>query len=170
MKGLHADTPVYFEKNSVYDIFAEAEDAEHLVERTLIPHILGKKLLDFGCGSGKYSALLAPYAKTIYAYDRSKDQCNLTRAHTTQLQNVTVYDSLSTLPADADVAIACWVFGTIPENEREDTFHQLTQCIKPEGKILFVENDTTGEFEDIRGKTTHPDKPTERYNNWLIAK
>lgn len=115
MKGLHADTPVYFEKNSVYDIFADAEDAEHLVERTLIPHILGKKLLDFGCGSGKYSVLLAPYAHTIAAYDRSEDQRNLTRAHTEGVKNVTVYDSLSTLPGDADVAIACWVVGTVPE-------------------------------------------------------
>jgi SAM-dependent methyltransferase len=41
--------------------------------KLLVPHILDKKILDFGCGVGHGSYLLSQYAKSVVGFDRNKE-------------------------------------------------------------------------------------------------
>ena len=41
--------------------------------KLLVPHILNKKILDFGCGVGHGSYLLSQYAKSVVGFDRCEE-------------------------------------------------------------------------------------------------
>lgn len=172
-KWLHRETPIYFELNTIYETFSHAEDYPWHILSYLIPYIKDKVLIDFGCGTGKYTHALAWYSKYIYAIDASKDQVWYTQNRTQKYNNIS-YHTIENwvLPqTNATCVIACRVLWTIKDELQRDTiFTNLINSLQPWCMIYFIENDTTGEFEEIRGKTTDPLQPTLAYNNRLEKK
>ena len=45
--------------------------------------------------------------------------------------------------------------------------NELIRVLKPNGKIILVENDENSEFEIIRNR--HLDNRTKEYNNWILS-
>lgn len=172
MKWLHAHTPVYYQDNEIYDIFSQAEDFPMQIYTFLKPFITGKILVDYGCGTGKYTSLYAPFASKVYAMDISLSQIERAKNKTKQYDHITYMhlnesEAIQITPI-GDVAIACWVLGTIKNTiQRKKSFQQLVQYMKPWSTIFFVENNHKGEFEQIRNKLNDPHETTQQYNTWL---
>ncbi|MDO8507907.1 MAG: class I SAM-dependent methyltransferase [bacterium] len=163
----------YYEEAGIYRLFSAREDAPGKIFETLLSEMKGKTLLDLGCGSGKYTKLFAPYAPKIVALDASKDQLSLAEKDTDGYDNIdfvhTQAEDMKLPSKSIDVALASWVLGTVEdEKRRKDILCNIERTLKPRGKIFLVENDTGGEFEQIRGRTNDPLERTKKYNEWLV--
>jgi len=97
------------------------------------------KILDFGCGSGRYTIPLAPHCKTIVAYDPCPEAINLLNRQSQQnvMPTQDLGDVLRAAPYDMVVCIF-GVLSHIPERQaRLDTLRFLRRCLAADG-LLFV--------------------------------
>jgi tRNA (uracil-5-)-methyltransferase TRM9 len=97
------------------------------------------KILDFGCGSGRYAIPLAPHCKTIVAYDPCPEAINLLNRQTQQnvMPSHDLGDVLRAAPYDMVVCIF-GVLSHIPQRqERLNTLRFLRSCLAADG-LLFA--------------------------------
>lgn len=166
-KGLNSKSKVYYERQNVYEIFSRAEDYPKKVEDFLRKHINGGKVLDAGCGSGKWISLLETLSEEYIGIDLSEEQIKEARKKINKSNSILQIGDLENLnfPDNSfDFVISSWALGTITLKEkREKVVQELKRVLKPNGTIYLIENDSVGEFEQLRGHI----KRTEDYNNWL---
>ena len=98
-------------------------------------------ILDFGCGIGKLTALLARefLKSTVYGYDISKECLYVAKKENAELRNLYFIDSL----AEAyrfDIVVVAGVFHHIQSNERRATMCKLRDILKPGGRIIIFEH------------------------------
>ena len=170
-KNLLKDSNAYYKDNYYYELFSKAEDAENKVSNYLIKLVKNKIVLDAGCGTGKFLPSIEPIAQQYIGIDLSKEQLknaknkslkNNTQFINTNLSNINLKDN------SIDIIISTWVLGTIIDlNERKMCLNELIRVLKPNGKIILVENDENSEFEIIRNR--HLDNRTKEYNNWILS-
>ncbi len=164
-KSYHADA-------HIYEQFCAAEDKPGKVQAFLMELLKGKSVLDIGCGSGKYMALLAPSAARYVGLDISQEQIALAAGKSQGMGNVElICCSAEKIPLpdhSIDIVISTWGVSTILEPERRSrVLAEARRVLAPGGNIYLVENDYAGEFEYIRGRW--PDASmTADYNNWLV--
>ena len=98
-------------------------------------------ILDFGCGIGKITALLAKeFSKsTIYGHDISKESLTVARKSNFDLKNVCFLDDLSR-GQRFDLVLAIGVFHHIKPSERILTLRELKKLLKPAGRIVVFEH------------------------------
>lgn len=166
--SLQDQSEIYYERASLYEEFSRAEDAERKVADFLLPRVEGRDVLDLGCGSGKYVELFAPFARHITGVDAAEAQLSIARSKASGFGNVALIhgDALDApLPkARYDVAIACWTIGTIAdEAKRLAVIERVERLLAPGGGFYLVENDSSGAFEDLRGKNA----VSAAYHQWL---
>lgn len=159
----------YYEECDVYKVFSECEDYPGLVEKYLKEEVQGKNILDLGCGNGKYLHLLNKSAKSLFGVDLSQNQLSLVN---NKKDNVSIACAdASSLPfkdKTFDVIYSCWMFGTILDiDKRNQAMSEAKRTMIPGGKIILIENNEGGEFEDVRGRNA--DSRTKDYNNWVLS-
>lgn len=173
-EGLHADSKFYGSALDWYLRLSDAEDALGKVFELLADYVRGKRVLDFGCGVGKYIPLLSPLAASYLCFDRSVDALKIALERARGFKNVTIlHPDPTRVPLNSksvDIVIACWVFGTINnESERSIWLDECNRVLSDKGEIILIENDIGGEFETIRRR--YPDSSrTLGYNTWLETK
>ncbi len=169
-KGLNSSSSAYYDEQKVYEQFSKAEDMPKKIEAFLKKHVCGKRILDAGCGSGKFLPLLEILSREYVGIDLSKDQIKEARKKKGKENSIVKVGDLEHLPFEAetfDVIISPWVIGTIIDLEkREKVVQNLKRLLKKKGKIYLIENASTGEFEEIRNH--HLDGKTKEYNDWLL--
>jgi len=112
---------------------------KRLVFRYLGP-VMGKKILDLGCGTGNYSLELARRGATVTAIDPSREMLALARekARIEKLEITLVKGEAEKMPFekksfDAIVSVtACEFFKDI-----EMAVDEMTRVLKPTGKIVI---------------------------------
>lgn len=167
---LHAGTTVYFDENDIYETFSKAEDYKWHIISYLMPYIKNKEIIDFGCGTGKYTAAFAWYATHIHAIDASPQQVYYTKQRTLQRNTISYYAIADgRLPAtDASCLIACRVLWTIKDIPRRSiVFNNMIKSLPKWCAIYLIENDSIWSFEEIRWKIIDEELPTITYNRWL---
>lgn len=171
MKNLSNDlsefSSSYYEKADVYKIFSQAEDSEGFIWETLKNEFLNKKILDLGCGNGRYLEHINSISDYCFGVDQSLPQIQ----QSSQSLPFIVADGTSLPFANGtfDCILSCWVWGTIlDENKREKLFEEAKRVLKKGGSIYLVENDTPSEFEYYRGR--HLNTKTQDYNDWIIQR
>ena len=170
MKNLSQKSKAYYQDNDYYEIFSASEDASGEVGAFLKEISSNKTILDAGCGTGKYLEILEANSKEYVGVDLSYEQIkkaqNKVKKSTTKL----ICANLKEIPLPDnyfDLIISSWVLGTILDlEERHLALEELKRVLKPNGKIILVENAEKSFFEKLRGHDV--DGKTKVYNNWLI--
>ncbi|MCX6815182.1 MAG: class I SAM-dependent methyltransferase, partial [Candidatus Aenigmarchaeota archaeon] len=119
----------------------------------------GKVVLDLGCGSGRFIPGLAAASKKYFALDISGELLALARKKAKCLGNVELILSSAEsikLPSESvDIVISTWVISTLRDVEKKSrAISEAERVLKKGGEIWLVENDSRGEFEDIRMPST----------------
>jgi 2-polyprenyl-3-methyl-5-hydroxy-6-metoxy-1,4-benzoquinol methylase len=98
-------------------------------------------ILDFGCGIGKVTALLARgfLKSTVYGYDISKECLSVAKKENAELKNVYFIDDLSKAHR-FDLVMVAGVFHHIKSNEQLATMCRLRDLLKPGGRIIIFEH------------------------------
>lgn len=166
MSDLSENSISYQQNADIYQSFSDAEDYPGYVADYLKTILQQKKVLDLGCGNGKYTNTLHPICQIIGA-DKSFEQVKKAKLNSPQSSFIQA-DALS-LPFEPifDCIIACWMLGTLVQHERQlKAINEIKRCLATDGKIVLVENDINSEFERIRGRDK--DNRTQDYNNFLL--
>ena len=169
--GLAADSVYYYSKAGIYERFARAEDTPGLVARFLRAQLARKDVLDLGCGTGKYAALLSPCVRSYTGLDISPDALALAARRCPGCRLIRGAAQDIPLPAGSlDAVFACWVLGTMPSADaRSAALAECRRVLRPHGTIYLIENDIGGEFEYVRGRC--PDtRRTAAYNDELTVR
>ena len=169
-KNLLKDSKAYYEDNDYYELFSIAEDGENKVADYLKELSIDKVVLDAGCGTGKFLPIIENVAYKYIGIDLSNEQ--LIKAKDKSSGNsLFINSSLEKIELNnnsVDLIISTWVLGTITDiEERNRCLDELKRILKPNGKIILVENDVNSEFEEIRNRTS--DSRTRDYNNWILS-
>lgn len=168
-KNLLYDSEAYYKNNDYYELFSIAEDYEGEVKKYLTNIGRYDVVLDAGCGTGKYLNTLEEISSEYIGIDLSSDQLNKASSKIKKSNSKLINANLTRIPLpdnSVDLIVSCWVLGTITDpNDRKKALKELKRVLKPNGKIVLIENDKDGEFETLRNHIK--DGKTEKYNDWL---
>jgi ubiquinone/menaquinone biosynthesis C-methylase UbiE len=149
----------YNDKVEVYDAFSEYEDEYNRVLKKLLEKcsFKNKEILEIGCGSGKYTKLLAPKCKKYFALEISKQLMGLTKKKCNKMKNIKYINcSAEKIPLNdnsIDVVFASWVLtAMISEEMRKSSVKEILRVLKKGGNIWLFENHWEGEFMDMRNR------------------
>jgi Methylase involved in ubiquinone/menaquinone biosynthesis len=170
MKNLSEKSEAYYGLNHYYELFSKAEDYPKYIEKELIKKTKDKVVLDAGCGSGKFLPLIEKIAKELYAVDAAQEQLEIAKEKINNKDNI-IQSDLVQLPFEDnkfDIIYCTWVLGTIlDELKRKLVLDELKRVLKKNGKIILVENNIGGYFEQMRNRYPNINK-TKRYNDWVM--
>jgi ubiquinone/menaquinone biosynthesis C-methylase UbiE len=103
-------------------------------------------IIDFGCGSGRFSDLLSQYCKFLAGLEITPQMLKIAK-HACQNPNVSfvLYDGLS-LPLKenkTDLVVSINVFQYVTEEaELKKVLKEIGKCLKPQGELLCIEQVT----------------------------
>jgi ubiquinone/menaquinone biosynthesis C-methylase UbiE len=152
-------TTIYREHAHEYDQLVSREDYHGNLLRALaaIRAPDGLDAVEMGAGTGRLTRLLAPRARSIVAFDRSKAMLDVAAATLSRLQlnnwRVGAGDNRCLPVADkvADVCIAGWSFGHsvgwTPEawpGEIDRAVSEMRRVLRPGGTAMILETLGTG--------------------------
>lgn len=170
-KNLLKNSKAYYEDNDYYEIFSASEDYEKKVSNYLKNISKDKIVLDAGCGTGKFSNILEENSKKYIGIDLSNKQLEKSKSKSKKDTSEFICSNLSEINIEdnkIDLIVASWVLGTITNlEERNKCLSELKRLLKPNGKIILIENDENSEFEEIRNRTK--DTRTKDYNDWILS-
>ena len=142
--------------STVFQRYAEIYDAiyvnkEYASESAYVSEILGglqgKKLLDVGCGTGRYSEIFATEADYVHGIDMSQEMVDIANSRKSKLRNgldKKIYYEVGdarTFTSDKKFDIVCSMFHVInyqTTNEQLDMFFETSfNALNPEGLLIF---------------------------------
>jgi SAM-dependent methyltransferase len=167
MSDLSENSKSYGVESDIYQIFSEAEDYPGYIFEYLKNLMVNKSVLDLGCGNGKYSHLLYPFT-IIMGADKSWSQVQRARQLTKYVNFIQADCMALPFVEKLDYVMCCWMLGTLihPEKQQQ-ALKEIKKTLKPQGKIILVENDINSDFEKIRGRDK--DSRTQEYNYFLLS-
>ena len=117
-----------------------------LLQKTALEEVLELKgneiVLDFGCGSGRFSYWIAPRVKKVVGLEITPEMIELAEKNRTA-QNVEfmVYDGLHfpVFPNPFDLILSVGVLQVMKGELLKNTLSGLAQCLKKDGKLYLIE-------------------------------
>ena len=149
----------YSEQASIYEDFSRYEDADCLVPLHLLRRrpLGGKTVLEIGCGSGKYTRLLAEQCARYIALDRSAPLLAIAGERCAGLETLTFLqadaEAIPLPDASVDIVFSSWALdGIVPVSAREHAIAECERVLRDGGDIWVVGNHFTGAFMEMRGE------------------
>jgi SAM-dependent methyltransferase len=117
-----------------------------LLQKMALEEVLELKgneiVLDFGCGSGRFSCWIAPRVKKVVGLEITPEMIELAEKNRTA-QNVEfmVYDGLHfpVFPNPFDLVLSVGVLQIMKGELLKNTLSSLAQCLKKDGKLYLIE-------------------------------
>ncbi len=151
----------YREAPEIFDAFSRAEDPAGLVARRLLAHahLENCKVLELGCGTGRYMRELAPHAGTYIGIEPSPNMMALARTTTLKVATQPLLlrgrgESLPIQTGRVDVILAAWVVVNLREEVRDRVLKEALRVLRPGpgGGIWLLENHWDSQFQRYRGR------------------
>ena len=100
------------------------------------------RILDFGCGTGETTALLAAQFSNAEVYGVDSSEPAIEAARRRFRDEGVVFDSVSRMPVIGtfDIAYVNGVFHHIPVQERHEAIRRIFEAVRPGGCFLLFEN------------------------------
>ena len=151
---------LYSEHADAYEILVSHEDYLGNLPRVIetIQPLAGMVSAEFGCGTGRVSALLAGPVKRLYAFDFTEPMLRLAQEKQFRYgwKNVslTIADSrqMPVRSSWADFAIEGWAFLQIAvwhpldwQSQLSRALDEMQRVVRPSGKMILIETLGTGE-------------------------
>ncbi len=99
-------------------------------------------VLDFGCGSGRFSYWIAPRVEKVVGLEITPEMVDLAEKHR-QAKNVEflLYDGIHfpLLPAPVDFVLSVGVLQVLEGEKLRETVRELSRYLKPEGSFVLIE-------------------------------
>lgn len=154
------------------DMATEIELGHKIVAKALGNNLRGT-ILDYGCGSGKFSRFLSSNGAQVVGVDISQKQIEIARSYNDGIDyRVIESGALNGLPSDFDAVTFSFVLLTIPS--REEIVKILSACrdkIGPFGKLVILNsNMETGcgkEFVSFKIEALHEPRSGDSVRVWL---
>ncbi len=147
---------VYKEDPSLFERFVVAEDSGGEVSKqmqALLP-IVGRDVVELGCGTGHYSRTLAAGANCYIATEPEDAMFRLAadssggEAQYRQLHG----ESLDISSSSVDLVWASWVVANLTPKVRKAALAEATRILRPASEgVWLVESHWSSEFMELRG-------------------
>jgi ubiquinone/menaquinone biosynthesis C-methylase UbiE len=139
----------------IYDALSCSEDKCNRVFECLemLYDFKDKDVLEIGCGSGRYTPLLAQKSRRYWALDVSEPLLKLAHKKCEDIENITwLHCSAEQIPLpneSVDAVFASWVLTAMPSDSmREAVDQEVMRVLRPGGIIWLFENAGGDEFVD----------------------
>jgi ubiquinone/menaquinone biosynthesis C-methylase UbiE len=144
LRGLYETDPerygYYTSNKKFYSVVKSSDDFYY---DWLRRNATGKRVLDFGCGSGHASTELARFAEQVTGIDISPEAIRLATEHSRSLgfDSRTTFlvmdaENLTFEPGSFDVVS---VRGVLHHMDLESALAQIRRVLRPDGKAIFLE-------------------------------
>lgn len=149
----------YYEAPDVFDALSRAEDPDGRLADTLlrVAGLVGREVLEVGCGTGRHSRRLAPAASRWLALDPAPALLRLAGRRLADVPGCLVVrgcgEALPLKAAAVDAVVATWVVAYLPRRARAAVLAEALRVLRPGGAVWLVENHWQSEFQKLRGKT-----------------
>jgi len=148
----------YLREPEIYDSFSQSEDPDNrtfkkLLELVSLDH---KAVLEIGCGSGRYTELLASVCEQLFALDISQPLLRLARKKCESSRTVQfLHCSAQNIPLpdrSVDLVFAGWVLSAMTSRAvRDRSMAEILRVLSDDGGVWLFENHHESEFMAMRG-------------------
>jgi ubiquinone/menaquinone biosynthesis C-methylase UbiE len=165
---------VYQDHAATYDLLVAREDYEGNIPRVLreVADWHGRTVVELGAGTGRLTRLVAPWVKSLYAFDLSPAMLAVAAASLTRetgwLTAAADHRALPLPDRSVDMVLAGWTICYLvswhprcwqPELAR--ALAEMERVLRPGGQIILLETMGTG-YE-----TPHPPEQLQPYYDYL---
>lgn len=148
----------YEKEVEIYNTFSKYEDEGNKILKKLLEifSFENKIVLEIGCGSGKYTKLLASRSRKYYVLEISKPLIELAKQKCKDIENIEFINcSAEKIPLENNsvgVIFASWVLTAMISDEMKDKLiKEILRVLKNNGDVWLFENHWEGEFMELRG-------------------
>jgi ubiquinone/menaquinone biosynthesis C-methylase UbiE len=154
---------IYREAPEIFEAFGRAEDPDGLIARRVLAlaGLEGKRVLEIGAGTGRYSRAWASTAAEYVALEPSGRLLNLGRSAGREAGIQWVRGRGEALPfkqQSVDCVLATWVLAYLRPEACRRVLLEAQRALGA-GGIWLVENHWTGPFQELRGRVGRGAEP-----------
>ena len=138
MKDYYAQRAPEFE--AIYDKPERQPELQGL-RLWVADQVRGRRVLEIACGTGYWTAIAAPAAKSIAAYDITEATLEIARAK--QLGPQVTFapgDAYAPIPGDYDCVLAAFWWSHIPKSRIAAFVAALAAAVRPGARLLLIDN------------------------------
>ena len=145
-----------YKQAEAYEKFSKSEDINNLIQKYLKEEydLSNKIILEIGAGSGKFTGFLSDRSKKVYAVEKIESLLLINKEKHKSKNNVEFILSdikdVKLEKSSIDYVFAGWSL-TSMRDIYDQVFANLYQILKPNGKIIIVENGGQDEFCKLLG-------------------
>lgn len=147
---------VDYKQAEAYEKFSKSEDINNLIQKYLKEEydLSNKIILEIGAGSGKFTGFLSDRSKKVYAVEKIESLLLINKEKHKSKNNVEfILSDIKDVKLEKnsiDYVFAGWSL-TSMRDIYDQVFANLYQILKPNGKIIIVENGGQDEFCKLLG-------------------
>jgi len=143
----------YIEEQAKFIDFEEDEGVQFL--KKSLGDIKGKKLLDFGCGSGEIAKYFSKYGAEVYGIDSSKTMIRYAKKNIGKRAILGNHENLPFQEAFFDIILSRYALHYLTDLEK--AYSQFSRVLKPRGNLCVITQHPIHDFE-LTGKYTLGEK------------